>query len=81
MTRITALAAALALATVGIAPAAAEYPEKPIQVIVPAGPGSATDTITRLVLNKITEQKHVPLIEMLPQLDEQVALEAEVAYA
>jgi aspartate 1-decarboxylase len=31
--------------------------------------------------NKITEQKHVPLIEMLPQLEEQTDLEAEVTYA
>jgi tripartite-type tricarboxylate transporter receptor subunit TctC len=48
------LAAAAIAAAV---PAAAQYPEKPIQVIVPAGPGSATDTIARLVLNKIGEQK------------------------
>jgi tripartite-type tricarboxylate transporter receptor subunit TctC len=47
--------AAAALAVAG--PAAAQFPEKPIQVIVPAGPGSATDTVTRLVLNKIGEQK------------------------
>ena len=31
--------------------------------------------------NKITEQKHVPLIEMLPEPEERVALDAEVAYA
>lgn len=47
--------AAAALAVAG--PAAAQFPDKPIQVIVPAGPGSATDTVTRLVLNKIGEQK------------------------
>ena len=57
MARTKALITGIALALAGIAPAAAEFPEKPIQVIVPAGPGSATDTITRLVLNKIAEQK------------------------
>ena len=31
--------------------------------------------------NKITEVKHVPLIEMLPELEEQVVLEPEVAYS
>jgi aspartate 1-decarboxylase len=31
--------------------------------------------------NKITEVKHVPLIEMLPELEEQAALEPEVAYS
>jgi tripartite-type tricarboxylate transporter receptor subunit TctC len=58
MTRTTTLWAAIGLAMASIAPAAAaQFPEKPIQVIVPAGPGSATDTVTRLVLNKIAEQK------------------------
>ncbi|MEJ1159162.1 Bug family tripartite tricarboxylate transporter substrate binding protein [Prosthecomicrobium sp. N25] len=50
------IAAGLVLALSG-APARADFPEKPIQVIVPAGPGSATDTVARLVLNKIAEQK------------------------
>ena len=31
--------------------------------------------------NKITEKKHVPLIEMLPELEQQVMLEAEGAYS
>jgi aspartate 1-decarboxylase len=31
--------------------------------------------------NKITEVKHVPLIEMLPELEEQAVLEPEVAYS
>ena len=31
--------------------------------------------------NKITEQKHVPLIEMLPEPEERVVLDTEVAYA
>lgn len=40
------------------APAAAhaQYPEKPINFVIPAGPGSATDTNARLILNKIEEQ-------------------------
>lgn len=46
---------ALLLGLAGIA--RAEFPVKPIEVIVPAGPGSATDTVTRLVLNKVAEQK------------------------
>ncbi|HWS85249.1 MAG TPA: aspartate 1-decarboxylase [Ktedonobacteraceae bacterium] len=31
--------------------------------------------------NKITEVKHVPLIEMLPELEEQIVLEPEIAYS
>lgn len=46
-----AIIAALGIAAGGAAQA--EYPEKPIQIVVPAGPGSATDTLTRLVLNEI----------------------------
>lgn len=56
-TRRAAIAATLAL---GVAlstwSALADYPEKPIEVLVPAGPGSATDTVTRMVVNKIAEQ-------------------------
>jgi tripartite-type tricarboxylate transporter receptor subunit TctC len=49
--------AGLAAGLLALTPAAAEYPEKPINVVIPAGPGSATDTNTRLVLNEIAEQK------------------------
>jgi tripartite-type tricarboxylate transporter receptor subunit TctC len=47
--------AALALGLGLAAPTLAQYPEKPINFVLPAGPGSATDTNTRLVLNKIQE--------------------------
>ena len=59
-TRWAALAAALALGTALASTARAEFPEKPIEVLVPAGPGSATDTNTRLVVNKIAEQGTLP---------------------
>ena len=52
----------------------AQYTEEEIRTLVP-------EIVFVDENNKITEQKHVPLIEMLPQLEEQVALEAEVAYA
>ena len=41
--------AVAALAVAAAAPAAADYPDKPVKVIVPYGPGGATDTIGRLV--------------------------------
>ncbi|WP_028035797.1 tripartite tricarboxylate transporter substrate binding protein [Chelativorans sp. J32] len=53
----TTLIAGFALGVLALGPAAAEYPEKPINVVIPAGPGSATDTNARLVLNAIAEKQ------------------------
>ncbi|MEP3333206.1 tripartite tricarboxylate transporter substrate binding protein [Sedimentitalea sp.] len=46
---LTGAAAALVLAT----PAFAEWPEKPIQLIVPWGAGGATDQVTRIVAEEL----------------------------
>jgi tripartite-type tricarboxylate transporter receptor subunit TctC len=51
---LLALAAALTLTVTHAR--AAEYPEKPIRVIIPFGPGSATDVIPRIVLDKLGSQ-------------------------
>jgi tripartite-type tricarboxylate transporter receptor subunit TctC len=32
-----------------------DYPSRPIRVVVPNGPGSSVDTLTRIVTNKLTE--------------------------
>ncbi len=39
------------------AAAQAEYPEKPIRLIVPVPPGGGTDILTRIVANKLTESQ------------------------
>ena len=52
----------------------AQYTEAEIRTLVPEIVFVDED-------NKITEQKHVPLIEMLPELEEQVVFEPEVAYS
>ena len=46
--------AALALSAV-VVPAFAQYPNKPIKVIVPFPAGSATDTITRILSNSVSQ--------------------------
>ena len=48
-----AMAAALAPATVAAADAAKDYPSRPVRLIVPIGPGSANDTLGRLMATRI----------------------------
>jgi len=51
----TALAAFAALGLMAWhAPKAAAYPDKPVRVIIPYGPGGATDIITRMVFEKVS---------------------------
>ncbi|AKQ58193.1 tripartite tricarboxylate transporter substrate binding protein [Bordetella hinzii] len=58
--RPTLLAAALALP---IACAqAANYPDKPINIIVPFSPGGVTDVMARLVAEKLQEDLKVPVV-------------------
>lgn len=55
----------LALALVFLVPGAAraeEWPTKPIRAIVPLTPGSATDTIARIVLDQVASQLGQPII-------------------
>jgi len=44
------------------AAAAQTYPSKPIRVVIPFGPGGATDVIARLVGQKVSEQLGLPIV-------------------
>jgi tripartite-type tricarboxylate transporter receptor subunit TctC len=63
-TTIAALAAAgtAALAPAALAQGAASYPGKPIRMIVPFTPGSATDVMGRLVADRMTAAWGQPVI-------------------
>ena len=50
----TALAA-LALGAFSSAAIAQAYPQKPVQLVVPASPGGGTDIVTRIIAQKLTE--------------------------
>jgi tripartite-type tricarboxylate transporter receptor subunit TctC len=53
---LTAVVTALASATsVGAAETAKDYPSRPLRLIVPNGPGSAVDTLTRIVSNQLSK--------------------------
>ena len=56
-TAFTLVACATAFAT-GSAFAQDAFPSKPIQFIVPTGPGGGTDTVARLIARHLSRQGH-----------------------
>lgn len=54
--------ALLGIALVAIGDAHAQYPNKPIKWIVPYTPGGITDTVTRLVTNKVQDALGQPIV-------------------
>ena len=58
MKRILALAAALAFAS----PSYAQFPNKPIRIVVPFGAGSATDLISRVLGNSVSAAIGQPVV-------------------
>src|SRR5438128_1569568 len=52
----TRLAAAAALAILSVAAQAQSYPTKPVKVVVAFSPGSATDTLARLMADHFSKR-------------------------
>jgi len=53
---ILALCVATLLGGISTQALAQAYPNKPIKIIVPAGPGDSCDILTRLIAPKLTER-------------------------
>ena len=57
--------------------AAQEYPSRPVKILVPYGPGGATDIIARIVAQRLTETlKESFVVENRPGANGNIALEA-----
>jgi tripartite-type tricarboxylate transporter receptor subunit TctC len=61
MRRVLALASLLALAVFAAAPAAADYPDHPIRLIIPFPPGGSNDVVGRLVAKQLSLQLGQPV--------------------
>jgi tripartite-type tricarboxylate transporter receptor subunit TctC len=60
--RTLVLAVVSAVAWLPSAPAAAGYPERPVRVIVPYAPGGGSDTIARVIGQKLSERLKQPFV-------------------
>lgn len=61
-TRALVALTAAAAAFLSMPAAAQDYPNKPVTVIVPFGPGSATDQLARLYAKALGDQAKVPIV-------------------
>lgn len=58
---LAALALAVAVAA-GPASAASDFPNRPIRILIPYGPGGATDIATRIITDQVRENLNTPIV-------------------
>src|SRR5437868_5717543 len=69
---LTRVLCALSLAVTGLA-SAADYPDKPIRLVVPYPPGGASDTVARLIGQQLSQRLKQPvLVDNKPGATEQI---------
>src|SRR3989304_2073445 len=61
MARWTSLAAVALRLAVAAGPAAAQYPTRPVELVVPYAPGGGTDIMYRQIVRVIEREKLVPV--------------------
>jgi tripartite-type tricarboxylate transporter receptor subunit TctC len=62
MRKLAAISFVIALMSCGIAVHAQTYPSRPIKLVVPFGPGTMTDTLTRIFSNELAQSLGQPVV-------------------